>query len=291
MAVVGDSRKGGSPIDLAEARRRREQASAEPDGTANGSESRESSTSSRPGGDRLAGWRFSDVVADDILQHHPEATKVVDEPADADEILRALEQAPYVPAPSVPKGTPRGSAQLAPGQPRKRQKLSASATRLHRPPVRRWVVGAAVGIAATAAIAILILTAQPAASGRSPGQPTTEASNAPSIALAGIVSGSFDTLARLHLQLHMRVPHTPPRAPAHKRRTPHTTRRHRTSSSLTYSPSGTDTASHASEPPTTTTSTSYTPASGGQTHVPQTQPQQPAFGAGGLLGPGSSPNG
>ncbi len=289
MAVVGDSRKGARPIDLAEARRRREQVSSEPDGTANGAKSHESATSSRPGGDRLGGFRFSDLVADDILQHRPETTEVADEPAAADEILRALEQTSRVPAPTVPKGTPRGSAQLAPGQPRKREKRSASATRLHRSPVRRWVVGAAVGIAAAAAIAILILTAQPAASGRSTGQPTTEASNGPSIALAGIVSGSFDTLARLHLQLHMRVPRTPPRAPARKRPTPHTTRRHRASSGLTNAPSSADTASHGTAPPTT--STSYTPASGGQTHVPHTQPQQPAFGAGGLLGPGSSPNG
>jgi hypothetical protein len=191
-----------------------------------------------------------------------------------------------VPPPTVPKVTPRGSAQLAPDQPLNRRARSASMTRLHKRPVGGRMLGAAVATAAIAAIATLIIT-RPAGPTSPTGQPTRGVANRAPIQLAGILTGSLNTLARLHIQLHTRVPHTPRKTPAHKRRTP--TRAHRTSPLFTSGPSGAEGAIHATVPPTT--STSHSPTSGGQTQAPPTQPQQPTFGAGGLLGPGSSPNG
>jgi hypothetical protein len=206
-------------------------------------------------------------------------------------LRRALEQTRRAPAPTASSSSPSGSAKLAPNLPhRRRRSRGTTVGRPLSPCFRRTVVGTAVAIATIAGTGVLILTARPADPGRATGRTAAGAASSLSVSLAGTVQRSLDAFGRLHVQLPAHVAHTQSsRAPARKRRAPRTTRPHRVSSSLAGTPSSAVSVSHASAPPAITPS--YTPTSAGQTQVPQTQSQQPAFGASGLLGPGSSPNG
>lgn len=134
---MGDSRKGETPIDLAEARERRQhQASHRRESSANGAHASESSASTTPG-DRLGGFRFSDDVAVEILQHHTELTAGLDELAEMDEIRAALEHTQRA-RPAASKATPRGSAELAPEQLQRKRIRGQKMTPLRSGSSRRW---------------------------------------------------------------------------------------------------------------------------------------------------------